>query len=80
MQKVTLILSLLIVLVSCTVEPIDSIQNRTTSETLNSNDNSEIVSNDDIISNNQIIPTFMSANLNGFQYDGLKPMDYVDAT
>lgn len=80
MQKLALILSLLMVLVSCTVEPIDSIQNSTTSENLNSNNNTEIVLNDNTISTNQTIPNFMSANLNGFQYNGLKPMDHVDAS
>lgn len=80
MQKLALLLLLLIVLVSCTVEPIDSIQNRTTSETLTTTNNLEIVLNDDTISNNQTIPNFMSANLNGFQYDGLKPMNHVDAS
>lgn len=80
MQKLAQISLLFMVLVSCTVEPIDSLQNRNSSDFLNTNNNSEIVVDDNTISNNEIIPTFMSANLNGFQYNGLKPMDYVDAS
>ncbi|NJM80363.1 MAG: hypothetical protein HC854_13480 [Flavobacterium sp.] len=79
MQKLAPLLLLLMVLVSCTVEPVDSIQIRTTSEILNTNNTTTVV-DDTTVLNNLNIPTFMSANLNGFQYDGLKPMDYVDGS
>ena len=33
-----------------------------------------------VILNTEIIPNFMSANINGIQFNNLKPMDYVDAS
>ena len=79
MQKTAQIFTLLIVLVSCTVDPIDSVQNNSYSQSLNTDDNLVVHSNNTTILNSENAPRFMNANLNGFQFNELKPIDYFDA-
>lgn len=79
MQKLALVLSFLTLLVSCNVEPLETVQNTNNSDLVNTNGNSN-VELDNNFSNTEVITTFMSANINGFQFDNLKPLDYLNET
>ena len=73
MRNLSLILASFITLVSCTVEPLSTNENVSQNEIPSTSENTTNL-------NTEIIPNFMSANINGIQFNNLKPMDYVDAS
>lgn len=73
MRNLSLILASFITLVSCTVEPLSTNENVSQNETITNSENVQYLAT-------EIIPNFMTANINGVQFNNLKPMDYVDAS
>lgn len=73
MRNLSLILASFITLVSCTVEPLSTNENVSQNETTTNSENVQYLTT-------EIIPNFMTANINGVQFNNLKPMDYVDAS
>lgn len=73
MRNLSLILASFITLVSCTVEPLSTNENVSQNETTINSENVQYLEP-------EIITNFMSANINGVQFNNLKPMDYVDAS